>query len=103
MDDTRFDEPAQVTGQRMAKTNQAVQPTKCRTCGGDRFVAVNLRAVVQTPWMKSKGITPPKGAAIEEYAPCPDCNAEVDTSFHRADGTVFRSPDPAITKEYLRR
>ncbi len=60
--------------------------SKCRTCDGDRFVVVGLRPV--------------KNGGIEEYAPCPDCNP-IDVSFHRHNGTIARSLDPAKVRELM--
>jgi hypothetical protein len=42
-------------------------------------------------------------AEVEEYAPCPDCGTEINTEFYRADGSKFRSPDPAKVRERLSR
>ena len=66
----------------------------CKTCGGDRMVVFSKRASYTTGWMqehklKAKGET-------EEYAPCPDCNADCDT--RRRD---FKSPDPARVRRKL--
>jgi hypothetical protein len=48
----------------------------CRTCGGERFLLVRLRAPVQTAWMRSKDIEPNlKVPGQEEYRRCPTCNA----------------------------
>ena len=64
----------------------------CETCGGDKFVLVNLRAV------GDKDVT---AVNFEEWAPCPDCN-HGDVSFWRPDGTKFRPPDPARVREMMR-
>ena len=83
-----------------SKTNQHGRATLCTTCGGDRFVVVRTRPVEQTPWMRAKGITPPK-ASIDEYAPCPECHSSLDTHFMRQDGSKFTTPDPEQTRRYL--
>jgi hypothetical protein len=64
----------------------------CQTCGGDKFVLVNLRAV------GDKDVT---AVNFEEWAPCPDCNHS-DVSFWRPDGTKFRAPDPGRVREMMR-
>lgn len=55
-------------------TNRAAPPTRCRVCGGDRFVTVNLRSPEQTLWMTEHGITANPREFIEEVAPCYECN-----------------------------
>ena len=88
-------------GFRQERTNRSAPAVVCVVCGGDRFVVVRTRPVPQTPWMREKGITPPSSSKIDEYAPCPSCNGDVDTSFYRHDGPAFRSPDPAKVREML--
>jgi hypothetical protein len=58
----------------------------CETCNGDTMVLVAIR---------------PSGnpaSGFEEMAPCPDCNSHANAEFWRADGSRFRSPDPAIVR-----
>lgn len=83
-------------------TNVSAKHTACETCGGDRFVVVSKRKPVTTAWMESKGIKADETEMLEEMAPCPDCN-DVDTSFHRSDGSKFQSPDPGKVREMLAR
>lgn len=75
---------------------------ECQTCGGDRFVVVATRKPFVSPWMTERRIKP-QNLASEEVAACPDCNAAADTSFRRFDGSLFRSPDPALTREWMKR
>ena len=84
------------------RTNQAAATTDCAACGGDRFVLYSTRPVQASTWMVEKGIKPPADAAIEEYAPCPLCNAGVDAS-HWAGGRKVTPPDPAQVRERLGR
>lgn len=58
----------------------------CKTCGGDRMVVFSVRTDTY------KG----HSAAVEEYAPCPDCNADANTL-----RVGFKSPDPAKVRERL--
>lgn len=81
--------------------NVAAKFTPCETCDGDRFVVYSKRKPITTAWMQAHGITADESELIEEMAPCPDCNAGVDTSFHRPDGSKFRSPDPGKVREML--
>lgn len=81
-------------------TNRSAPSTQCRTCGGDRFVVVGSRPVVQTQWMREHGIEVSGSAAHEEYAPCPDCNP-ADASFRRFDGTMANPPDPAKVRQLM--
>lgn len=76
----------------------------CPTCGGDLLVFVGLRPAIQTQWMEDHGHDVPAGGnqkMIEEYAPCPDCNSDCNTSFARHNGTVFNSPDPGLVRERM--
>jgi hypothetical protein len=83
-------------------TNLAPRLEPCATCNGDKFVLVSLRPPVQSAWMTEHGITASK-EGIEEMAPCPDCNAEADTSFWRTDGTKASGLDPARVREMMSR
>lgn len=76
--------------------------TLCPTCEGDRFVLVGSRPVVQTQWMRDHGIALAGDAQHDEYAACPDCNANAETGFFRADGSKFVGMDPAMTRERMR-
>lgn len=60
----------------------------CETCGGDRMVVFSVRTDTYNG----------RSAEVEEYAPCPDCNAGCNTSRMN-----FRSPDPARVRERLTR
>ncbi len=74
----------------------------CSTCGGDLSVLVGLRPTVRTQWMEDHGLdVPASGNMIEEYAPCPDCNSDCNTSFPRHNGSVFNSPDPGLVRERM--
>lgn len=73
----------------------------CPTCGGDRFVLVALRPPVRSQWMVDKGIDLPARGGMEECAPCPDCNADANTSFVRYDNSVFMGPDPAFVRQRM--
>lgn len=72
----------------------------CATCKGDRFVLVATRPAAQTDWMQKRGFEP-QSPGMEEYAPCPECNASADTSFYRHDNTEFRAPDPATVRRLM--
>jgi len=85
---------------RRSQQSNLAADVSCKTCGGDRFVLVATRKPVESTWMQEKELKP--RGEIEEMAPCPDCNAGVDTSFWRGDGTKFRSPDPARVREMMR-
>lgn len=85
------------------QANQAARYEACATCQGDRFVVVSLRKPVTTAWMEEHGVLADESQMIEEMAPCPDCNPNVNTSFHRPDGTQFRGPDPARVREMMSR
>ncbi len=79
MSDFAFDEPK-------AGGVNLHSESKCRTCDGDRFVVVGQRPV--------------KNGPKQEYAPCPDCNP-ADVSFHRHNGSIARSLDPAKVRELM--
>lgn len=64
----------------------------CPTCKGDLAVVVALRYDTDSR---------EPGMEVEEYAPCPDCNANADTSFRRPDGSLVQSPDPYRVREML--
>lgn len=81
--------------------NIAAKYTPCATCDGDRFVVYSKRKPMTTAWMEAHGIKANEEEMIEEMAPCPDCNSTADTSFHRPDGSQFRSPDPGKVREML--
>lgn len=89
-----FDEPS------VPKTNAAVE-VKCSTCDGDRFVLVSKRAPKASPWMMERGIEPAKDQLFEEYAACPTCNSQTDTSFWRHDGSPSKALDPARVREMM--
>lgn len=82
------------------RTNQAAPIPDCDTCGGDRFVVVAMRPPYQTAWMKEKGIEPSSEKFIE-LAPCPDCNADANTTFTRRDGQLVKSPDAGHVREVM--
>jgi hypothetical protein len=83
-------------------TNQFTTRDECTTCDGDRFVLVATRKPVQTEWMRLHEIEASETHTLEEWAPCPDCNAVVHES-RRFDGTKIATPDAARTREMLRR
>ena len=83
------------------RSNLSAPATACTTCGGDRFVVVSLRKPVQSPWMKERGIEVAGDATLEEYAPCPDCNAQAHPEFRRFDGTMAVAPDPGKVRDAL--
>lgn len=58
----------------------------CKTCDGDRMVVYATRTDTYNG----------RSAQVEEYAPCPTCNADCNT---RREGS--RSPDPAKVRERL--
>jgi predicted Zn-ribbon and HTH transcriptional regulator len=89
--------------ERRGGMNLVAPASECSTCGGDRFVVVSLRPVVQSQWMKEHGIESAADARIEEMAACPSCNAEANTSFQRQDGTWARQHDPAKIREMMGR
>ena len=68
-------------------TNRSVV-VDCQTCQGDRMVVYSIRTDTYNG----------HSAEVEEYASCPDCNADANT---RREG--FRSPDPAKVRERLGR
>jgi hypothetical protein len=74
-----FEERAQ---RKTRGVNLQSESTACPTCGGDRFVLVQVQ---------------PEG-----YAPCPDCHGSVDASFWRTDGTRAVPPDPARVREMMK-
>ena len=96
-------------------TNQQAAPVHCTTCAGVRFVVYSRRRMPRTeltntvaPTAGTEFISPTGGKAvdgyldfIEEYAPCPECHAELDTAHRRADGSMFRGPDAAQVRERL--
>jgi hypothetical protein len=84
-----FDKPKTVNTNLTARVN-------CKTCNGDRMVVYSTRANVTTGWMAERGLA--ARGEVEEFAPCPDCNADCDT--RRPN---FHSPDPARTRERLAR
>lgn len=90
-----FDEPF------VPKTNAAVDVV-CSTCHGDRFVLVSKRVPQQSPWAMAKGIEIPKDPPLyEQYAACPDCNSQTDTSFWRHNGTKASALDAARVREMM--
>jgi hypothetical protein len=66
-------------------TIPSMNPGTCGTCDGHKLVLVGTHP--------SKTRTP-----YEEYAPCPDCNSGASVEFWRADGSRFRSMDPALVR-----
>jgi hypothetical protein len=76
-------------------TNRSVS-VDCQTCGGDRMVVYHTRPNYTTGWMAERGLE--AVGEVEEWAPCPDCNAEANTRREH-----FRSPDPARVRERLTR
>ena len=84
-----------------SSTNLHAPAGECQTCGGDRFVLVARRPVVQSIWMREHGITPPADSAIEEMAACPDCSS-AETGFTRFDGSKARALDPARIRMMLK-
>jgi hypothetical protein len=87
----------------MLTNNAALPPAEsCPTCAGDQFVLVAMRESTQTRWMEDHGIdVPASGSMMEEYAPCPDCNTECNTSFPRPNGSVFTGPDVGRVRERM--
>ncbi len=77
---------------RTQSVNRAAQTTACKTCRGDRFVTVRLRAPM------NKVVT---DHLYEEVAPCPDCNV-IDVSYRRFDGSRFVGMDPAAVREAIK-
>lgn len=80
--------------------NLAAAPTKCRTCGGDRYVMVRLRSPDTTLWMSEHKLASSSRSFYEEMAPCPDCNAIV-VEYWRHDRTLFRSMDAGAARQAL--
>jgi hypothetical protein len=74
--------------QRKTGTNLTVT-TDCSTCEDDRWVVVGTRPALDDTF-------------FEEVAPCPDCNS-TEIWFRRFDGTIFRSPDAAKTREMMKK
>ena len=85
---------------RVRGTNQNSGNRDCDTCGGNRFVVVNLRKPVVTEWMRAHSIKVNEATMIEETAPCPDCNP-IEVSHWRHDGTRFVTPDPGRVRELM--
>lgn len=81
------------------KTNQSVSRS-CETCGGDLMVVVQTRPAKASTWMREHGLS--ASGEIDEMAPCPDCNAQAETSYRRADGHLVESPGPDIVREMMR-
>lgn len=79
MNDFEFDAPKPVSTNLHARVD-------CATCGGDRMVVYSTRTDTYNG----------HSAEVEEYAPCPDCNANANTLRHGA-----RSPDPAQVRARL--
>ena len=80
-----FDAPKTVATNLTARVN-------CRTCNSDRMVVYSTRANATTGWMSERGLAP-KGE-VEEFAPCPSCNANADTgrpNFHSPDTAQVRA------------
>ena len=101
MADSTFDSPAVASGQRMSQTNQSAAATDCKTCNGERFVLVGLRAPTQSAWMRQHGIKP-AAHPIEEWAACPDCHS-VDATFRRgSDGRLVVQMDPAVVRQRMK-
>jgi len=76
------------------------QVESCPTCGGDRFVPFAWRKAEYSKALEERKI-PPTGAMIEEWAACPDCNANANLEYFRFDGSVFRVPDPSRVREMI--
>lgn len=87
----------------MLVDNASLPPAEsCPTCSGDLFVLVSMRKPTRTQWMEDQGIdVPASGSMMEEYAPCPDCNPDCNTSFPRHNGTVFHGPDTGLVRERM--
>lgn len=78
-----------------ADTNHSVV-VDCQTCNGDRMVVFSTRPNVTSTWMVERGL-----AAVgvsEEYAPCPDCNANANTK-----RVGYASPNNGRVRERLSR
>ena len=85
-----FDNPDWTpTNERPRRATNVSVEVSCATCGGDRFIVHRTRKPEQSGWMKERGIEPNLDEDIEEYKPCPSCNASVDAGFWRADGSRF--------------
>lgn len=59
---------------RPQSTNRSVPPSRCATCGGDRWIVVRLRSPETTMWMQDHGIKASTTSFHEETAPCYVCN-----------------------------
>ena len=68
----------------------------CKTCNGDRMVIFSTRRAEASGWMLERGLK--AQGEVEEWAPCPDCNANANTLRPN-----HRSPDPARVRERLTR
>lgn len=55
-------------------TNRSVRPSRCATCGGDRWIVVRLRSPETTLWMQNHGLNASTTSFHEESAPCYSCN-----------------------------
>lgn len=64
-------------------------PFFCSTCEGHRMVCV-------TPH-------PDEDQTLDQYAPCPACNADAKASFWRYDGTRFSTPPADEVRARMRR
>lgn len=91
-----FDQPKKKEG-----TNLAAPPTKCKLCGGDRYVVANLRSPDTTVWMDAHDIRPRRDQFYEEVAPCPDCHPIEVMYWRHGDKVPFRTMDPATVRAAL--
>lgn len=66
---------------------------ECATCGGDKLVVYSTRPAP----VEDVGHV----HVYEEFAPCPDCNANADAGFWRADGTRFNTPDSGLVRRRM--
>lgn len=95
MTDFEFDQP------KKEGVNLAAKPSRCRTCGGDRYVTARLRSPETTIWMSERNLRASSRSFHEEVAPCPDCHHVEVEYFRHGDKVPFRTMDPASVRQAL--
>lgn len=76
----------------------------CPTCHGNRFVLVQRVSPLRSQWLTDRDAHQSDDPVVDQYAPCPDCNSEADTSFRRgSDGTMVETMDPSRVREMMLR
>lgn len=68
--------------------NRPIKPSRCDTCGGDKWIVVRLPSPVTTLWMQERGLQASTTSFHEESAPCYVCNRTAYDSIRGMDAAL---------------